>query len=399
MMLRATSHGDERRRRVLIDENTRPEEPASPRSAEKSKEAPAYSDSARLENQPRVTDFVPTKLWKLALVILFGLFCIGGLEALYWFGPATETATEPWGLRGPGSLASWFSALVMLHASAVSLLIYSLRRHRTDDYHARYRIWPWAAAVLFVTATGQVTVTLEALRQILAGEAWAATITLPIWWSVVTTLPLAVLAIWVLVDLWRSRSSFVMTSISLALWSVGWILELSQVQFRLDPRIQYMVANGFTLVGQYFLLISLLWHAKGIILTANSEVAAPISRAKRPKAKPVAKSADTSETKGKVITTSPTKIVETNGRKLRVDQPSAVPEPKMTTVSPRMASATSAAQMSDAASTRNSSGQSAAESEDADGNDHRRLSKAERKALKKQREQERRDRDHGWRER
>ena len=34
-----------------------------------------------------------------------------------------------------GSLAGWFSSLVLLAASLVAVVVYTVRRHRMDDYH------------------------------------------------------------------------------------------------------------------------------------------------------------------------------------------------------------------------------------------------------------------------
>src|SRR5204863_8373822 len=55
-------------------------------------------------------------------------------------------------LAAPNSIGAWFSSLLFTLAAGWSLLIYSLRRHKVDDYRGRYRVWlPAAAALLLLS--------------------------------------------------------------------------------------------------------------------------------------------------------------------------------------------------------------------------------------------------------
>ena len=70
-------------------------------------------------------------------------------------------------LGGKGSLAAWFSSLALLAASLVAVLVYTVRRHRMDDYHGRYRVWLWAALCWFLMATDAAASLHEGFRDLM----------------------------------------------------------------------------------------------------------------------------------------------------------------------------------------------------------------------------------------
>jgi hypothetical protein len=46
----------------------------------------------------------------------------------------------------PGNISHWLASTLWLLGALLAMLIYTLRRHRVDDYHGRYRVWLWTAA-------------------------------------------------------------------------------------------------------------------------------------------------------------------------------------------------------------------------------------------------------------
>ena len=138
-----------------------------------------YGDALFLAEQPTLLDLVPRRLIAFVLVFLALSLLIAGLEALYAWMPALagdlghaaagqRTVTfAALDLAGKGSLAAWFSSLLLLAASLVAVLVYTVRRHRMDDYPGRYRVWLWAALCWFLAATDTAASLHEGFRDLM----------------------------------------------------------------------------------------------------------------------------------------------------------------------------------------------------------------------------------------
>jgi hypothetical protein len=190
---------DHRRRRVLSDERraSAPIVSARPRvrrrETDEEQTAPAkhYTPAARRERQPRLVDLVPTRYLSLVGWLLTGVLTIAILEIGYLWMPQlarlTDAATASvLDLAPHRGLASWFSSLLLAAGGLAAVLVYSLRRHRVDDYHGRYRVW-LAAAAMFAVLSVEQTIPLSRLGLALSGvmvqgsnlataeQAWLAT--------------------------------------------------------------------------------------------------------------------------------------------------------------------------------------------------------------------------------
>ena len=66
-----------------------------------------------------------------------------------------------------GSLGNWFASLLLLVASLLAITIYSVRRHKVDDYRGHYHIWLWAAACWFVMATDVAASLHQGFQQVM----------------------------------------------------------------------------------------------------------------------------------------------------------------------------------------------------------------------------------------
>ena len=107
-----------------------------------------------------------------------------------------------------GSLGCWFSAMMLLAASAVAILVYCVRRHRTDDYQGRYRIWLWAAACWFLMATDQAASLRDAFRDLMIGLTGTTLVgDGSLWWVILYALIWGAIGSRLLVDMHASRLS------------------------------------------------------------------------------------------------------------------------------------------------------------------------------------------------
>ncbi|MGH6743210.1 MAG: hypothetical protein ACREDY_29995, partial [Bradyrhizobium sp.] len=124
-----------------------------------------------IDHQPRVTDLVPHRYSVLALLFFAGLTLIVGLEAAYFWLPELSTMAgdgqlAALDLAGEGALANWFSSTTLALASVVAAIIYSVRRHRQDDYHGRYRVWLWVSALWMLMSVDEAASLHEGLTQV-----------------------------------------------------------------------------------------------------------------------------------------------------------------------------------------------------------------------------------------
>jgi hypothetical protein len=233
-----------------------------------------------LESQTRLTDLVPMHPMLLAIVFVAGFGIIALLEGLYlwtWNAAPRIGQIAALDLAGRGSLATWFSSLMLAMAAATAGLVYTVRRHRLDDYRGHYRIWLWSAACwllmsMDVTANlhdgfGQVMVWLTGTRLFGDGSAW---------WLVVFGFLIAAISLRLLVDMrycLPSAAALVATAACFAV-SLGFhfrCVPLQQLKWPpVDEAVRAVAINkAAMLCGSFLIFTAMLWHARYVILDAE----------------------------------------------------------------------------------------------------------------------------------
>ncbi len=233
-----------------------------------------------MAEQPRVTDLIPRRLPAYFLLLLFGVASIGGIAALAAWVPALPlfATLDRAGAFDPartGSLASWFSSVALLGAAVVSVLVYSVRRYRTDDYRGYYRIWLWAATcwtVLSLDATAGLRAEFQLAMTELTGTALYADGSL--WWVVPYLVLLSALGSRLLLDTWPARLStaaFLTAGACVMLAVVarlGWL-------FAGDGPDATMLAAGAEMLGCWMVLAATALHARYVVLDAEGMLPIP----------------------------------------------------------------------------------------------------------------------------
>ena len=119
---------------------------------------PGYSQAVRKTCQQRMVQLIPVRRGTLS-VVLSCMWILWGalLFSHYWiftrFDPSAMTeaekaasfATRPiaqlFHLRSSHSIAQWLTTQLWMLTAVAAWMIFQLRRHKLDDYRARYRIW------------------------------------------------------------------------------------------------------------------------------------------------------------------------------------------------------------------------------------------------------------------
>jgi hypothetical protein len=291
---------DDRRRRLLHEEilgaAARDGEAASgPPGRPSTRRYPRYAKAADMSQQPRITDLVPQRKWVLALWCLFGLAVVAGLEALYWWMPAVARMTRDgrvaaFDLDGEGSLAAWFTSVVLGLAGLAAVLIYTLRRHRLDDYRGRYRLWLWAAACFFVMSIDEAGSLHEGFKELmcyLTGErlSYDPVGDGSLWWVIAYGAVLGFLGLFILWDVcesWFSGLSFLATG---GLYGVAVATQLGLLLPERGAR-GVMLEEGCEMLGGLTLLLSLVTYARHVIRVIDGTADRKPRKAKRKEGKP-----------------------------------------------------------------------------------------------------------------
>jgi hypothetical protein len=277
-VFRQCGQRDGRRRRLLAEDATEFgasfSTAASADDASPSPKPNPYGNAEFLTGLPRLIDFLPRNLVMIFLLELLGLAALAGLAGLHLWSlrhPAIfqESGWNPFNLAQHGALGTWISALSLLAASFAALAIYSIRRHRADDYQGRYRIWLWAAAGLLLFAT-DLSAGLHPLFQHLLVQ-WTGT---PLWhsgelwWIIPAALLFGALESRVLVDCWPCKLAVVSLLASSAAYVVSLLAGL-QILAGDDPLQQVLLQHGTPMLGHFLLLMGLLFQARYVRLDAE----------------------------------------------------------------------------------------------------------------------------------
>jgi hypothetical protein len=254
-------------------------------------DAPRYSDAAGVENHPQITDFIPRRYPTIVVLVLIGAGLTTAMAALHDFARPIAAAT---GLQNTtaiefdayGSLSSWLASVVMLVASATCLLTYSIRRHRIDDYRGRYRVWLGAALACFIVSANSVAGLHQVGADVLSHvTGWSALPQGAMWWLVFAGLPITWIVVRSMLDMRECRVATALLVAAVASYSVSAaaFLDLLVIQV---PRVKSLTIGASLLLGHWLVLASAVAYARFIVLDAQGLV--PIRR--RATAKRAAKS-------------------------------------------------------------------------------------------------------------
>jgi hypothetical protein len=408
MGLRRIAAGDQRRRRVLIEESLN----LSGASTDFDRDRPpmawlavaqgtSYSDAALLGRQPPSVAVLAACPFTLTVTALGVLVLLVGLLAAYahwalWPPqslPATLFALD---LQRPGSLAAWIGSLLLSAAAFQGIQIYRLRRHKTDDYRGRYRVWAWFPLVLVVMAAGQATGFHRDVIRLFS--VWLGPQTGSFHkaaWPMIAAVSWVLVAARLTLEIRASRWATAL----LAMATVGYTAGLVTAQISVQPISQLLVvlfSSAFLLTSHLGVFVSVLLFGRHVYL--DSQGLLPVRTAKVRRAKAQAEAAP----RKRLLRCKAADVAEAEGSEGRTEatveeEPQRRPESSVASLAEETAKGpegTASEEQPDSAdapvlrwqSDRNQAGKRDAAASGEMPED--RLSKTERRRLKKQRQQE-----------
>jgi len=273
-MASSTAHAD-RRRRVLNDESLCAIAARSPKGAaepsQSAGDAPRYSAQANIENHPQVTDFVPRRYRTIVLLAGLGVMTAAVAETIAYGSASLErmlqivSAVEIKSVFSDG-LVAWSSAVLLLLIATYARVVYSIRRHRVQDYRGKYRVWRLVVAAAVVLSLNTVVAGHDLAARLAAHfTGWQLLGSNALWWLA----PAALLGGWLTVKLIRELAECRTALVAMLLavtcsaaagagslgWTPAWLAATPDLLGRSMP-----------LVGLSLLLASCLLYARYLVL-------------------------------------------------------------------------------------------------------------------------------------
>jgi hypothetical protein len=344
---------DGRRRRVLNEEaRSASAVRLAASGAGADADAPRYGELASIEHHPQITDYIPRRTRTVLVALGAGLSVAAGAQALVHFAePIAEAlpgvSADEVASRVAGGVAAWAAALALLLSAALGRIVFSLRRHRVGDVRGRYRVWRWitigAVAMSVNAIVGGHELLAAAAR---AATGWSLTSSGAEWWLTPCILAGGWIGMRLLLEVAESRASAALVVAAAACYGLGAAGALGWSPEALGAW-SGAVAGAMPLAGHTFALAALAVFARYVVLDVQGLVDHAPRRVQRPARKKAA--------------------VETDR-----DESPATAEPARPAIAARITPPADQEHDDDQWS------------DDDEGHDVRRLSKAERKRLRKQ---------------
>jgi len=235
MSFNASQRRDQRRR--LVVSWKRATGPADSIEATAPRPMAAYGPDAHPEKQKGPATLLPTGLGGFAGVALLILLPMAAALALAAAEPVfgrqllapqgrfARTIAAAAGCLDPRSmqsLAGWLAQVSLGVATAVALIVRLMRRHRRDDYNGRYRAWGWLAGLFVITACAGLVPVGRLVGALLAD---ATGITLGPggigWWVTLATAAYVAVALWAVLPLHERGATAFWLVLALGMWAAA----------------------------------------------------------------------------------------------------------------------------------------------------------------------------------
>lgn len=240
-----------------------------------------YEDAADPERHPALATRLPTGLgglWLAAVLLLLpmaGGIALAVSEPLFGrpllpaaegrFARSLAVVTAAFDHRGGLPVQTWLAELSLLAAAAVAGAVRFMRRHRRDDFKGRFRAWGWLA-VLFTIAAWAGAMPIGPLVAAFCSDATGITVG-PAgigWWLGLAACSFVIAAAWaVLLLRERAMTAFWMV-LGLLAWAGAAAMPWAGQWVGGDAR-GAIIAQAAWAAGASLLLVAMLAAARSVI--------------------------------------------------------------------------------------------------------------------------------------
>ena len=326
---------DGRRRRAILEESLSNGEATAAKSVRRKKRIAAYNQYALVDGQPRLSDLAPTSTVSLTLIILSLALLVVALLATERYYPKFVSLEETKSLEnwltvnGTSSVGRWFASTLFLLAAIYSVVIYGIRRHRLDDYRARYRVWGMATLAFTGMSLGTFVCASEIVHAIaIHFPSVRMGFDTATWSHSLLALVVGLVLVRLSVEMRRS-----IVSVALAL--LGGMLLLANTVIDLRPKlipdqgISLLVWSATFLFGAFSLALSLMIYSRFVHFDAQGRYGSVVVKGKKSrKTKPRSSAStdgDDGTTEEERLSESENKSMRSSEKNVRVDQPHKQP--------------------------------------------------------------------------
>ncbi|MBM4010599.1 MAG: hypothetical protein FJ286_04345 [Planctomycetes bacterium] len=296
MSLSSNQRRDQRRR--LVVSWKRSADGAAAAAVESPRVMAAYEPGAHPEKQRGPAVLLPTGLGGLSLAVaaillpLAGAIAASTAEQFLGHGPFTgggrfartvAAAGALFDARGVNALQSWLAQAYLLLAAGVALIVRLMRRHRRDDFKGRFRAWGWMAAVLAAVALAGAVPVGRLVAAVLADSTGVVLGPGGIgWWIVISSAVVLAVALWAVLPLHERLATAFLLGLALGGWGTS-----AAATWLADGRERVVVAGAAAWsLAAGFALVAMLAAARSVIREVRGQCGVRKPKAEKP-AKPV----------------------------------------------------------------------------------------------------------------
>ncbi len=280
----------ERRRRLLADDAPAVERPvrlAGNGDDELTGATRAYADAARAARGRGVATLVPVSRAAIGLTTAVGLLLVGGCLGLHLAADTSaplvgRPAVSALRLDAPGSIGRWLASTLLSAAGATAVFIYSLRRHRLDDYYGRYRVWLWMAAAALAASVLESSGLAALVRAVCHLAAASAHLRGDVVWAITVGTLVTAAGARLFFEL-RKCTPAVAGLIAAALAFLATTIAYHGWPVATSPEITPLVARGCWLAGYVLIVTTFLVYSRFVQLEVTGGRVKP-AKGKPPKA-------------------------------------------------------------------------------------------------------------------